>query len=167
MSRPSWVEVLKDSLPDYASDLKANLDVVTVNGLTEIDSHICAMAAAIACDNGGLAYEIQMSPVLIGNPIREDISSIVSSTTMQNYIDNAEAYISISKMNNIYTNTYNHASKEHVYMIKFVTNVIQRNQVGMNQCMNRLITEANFDHEDIWDIIKIAAVISAVGKIAL
>ncbi len=51
----SWVETLKESLPEYAKDIKLNLDAV-INRST-VDSHFAthlALAAAFATGNGKL-----------------------------------------------------------------------------------------------------------------
>ena len=58
----NWVQQLKESIPDHAKDLKLNLDsVINRSGLDEVDAHACALAAAIAANNGELALDIQMN----------------------------------------------------------------------------------------------------------
>ena len=45
----SWVDDIKDSIPDHAKDIRLNLDaVINRSGLSEVDAHACALAAAIA-----------------------------------------------------------------------------------------------------------------------
>ncbi len=58
----SWVEQVKESIPDHSKDIKLNLDsVMNRSGLDEIDAHACAFAAALAAGNGDLAFEISMN----------------------------------------------------------------------------------------------------------
>ena len=58
----SWVDQVKESIPDHAKDIKLNLDaVINRSGLDEVDAHACAMAAAISAGNGELAYENGMN----------------------------------------------------------------------------------------------------------
>ena len=56
----SWVDSIKEALPDYAKDTKLNLDAV-INRST-LDSTLaegCALAAAMATGNGKLVSFIQ------------------------------------------------------------------------------------------------------------
>lgn len=63
----TWVNAVKDSIPDHAKDLKLNLDaVINRSGLDEIDAHACALAAAIAASNMELAKQIETNGVLNG-----------------------------------------------------------------------------------------------------
>ena len=54
-----WVEIIKDSVPDHSKDIRLNLDaVINRSLLSEVDTHACAVAAAIAAGNGELAHAI-------------------------------------------------------------------------------------------------------------
>jgi alkyl hydroperoxide reductase subunit D len=56
----SWVEQLKDGLPDYAKDTKLNLDAVISRSALDSDEAVgCALAAALATGNGKLTTFIQ------------------------------------------------------------------------------------------------------------
>ena len=58
----SWVDQVKESIPDHAKDIKLNLDaVMNRSGPDEVDAHACAFAAAIAANNGDLAFEISIA----------------------------------------------------------------------------------------------------------
>jgi lipoyl-dependent peroxiredoxin subunit D len=51
----SWVEQIKQALPDYAKDTKLNLDaVINRSTLDATEAHGCALAAAMATGNGKL-----------------------------------------------------------------------------------------------------------------
>jgi alkyl hydroperoxide reductase subunit D len=56
----SWVDTMKDSLPDYAKDTKLNLDAVLLrSSLDPVVAHGCAVAAAMATGNGKLLSFIE------------------------------------------------------------------------------------------------------------
>lgn len=158
--RRSWVDILKESLPDYATDLKQNLDVITSNSLTEIDAHTCAVAAAMASGNGELVIEINHSTVLMGNPIREEVSLIVSSATMNSCL---ALHQPVKGYGLAKTNKFQYVSKAQEYMYHLVTYVVRGSAEGVAH-MKLLLQTENASEEQICDIIKIAAVITAVGR---
>ena len=56
----SWVETIKEALPDYAKDTRLNLDsVVNRSTLDLVEANGCALAAAMATGNGKLVTFIQ------------------------------------------------------------------------------------------------------------
>ena len=56
----SWVEQIKEALPDYAKDTRLNLDsVVNRSTLDPVEANGCALAAAMATGNGKLVTFIQ------------------------------------------------------------------------------------------------------------
>lgn len=56
----SWVDQLKESLPDYAKDVRLNLDsVIKRSSINEELASACALAAAFATGNGKLVSFIQ------------------------------------------------------------------------------------------------------------
>ena len=58
----SWVDTIKESLPDYAKDTKLNLDaVMNRSTLDAVEAQACALAAAMATGNGKLVSFIQSS----------------------------------------------------------------------------------------------------------
>jgi alkyl hydroperoxide reductase subunit D len=58
----SWVETIKEGLPDYAKDTKLNLDaVINRSSLDVTEANACALAAAMATGNGKLVTFIQSS----------------------------------------------------------------------------------------------------------
>jgi len=55
----SWVETIKDGLPDYAKDTKLNLEAVILrSSLDPVVAQGCALAAAFAAGNSKLATAI-------------------------------------------------------------------------------------------------------------
>ena len=68
----TWVDAVKMSLPEHVKDLENNLDIaMTRHGLSDTEAHGVALAAAIASNNGGLAFEISMNSPLFGSDDRE------------------------------------------------------------------------------------------------
>ena len=58
----SWVDTIKEGLPDYAKDTKLNLDgVINRSSLDVVEANACALAAAMATGNGKLVTFIQSS----------------------------------------------------------------------------------------------------------
>ena len=56
----SWVDQIKEALPEYAKDTRLNLDsVVNRSTLDPIEANGCALAAAMATGNGKLVAFIQ------------------------------------------------------------------------------------------------------------
>jgi alkyl hydroperoxide reductase subunit D len=56
----SWVDQLKESLPEYAKDVRLNLDsVIKRSSINEELASACALAAAFATGNGKLVSFIQ------------------------------------------------------------------------------------------------------------
>lgn len=81
----SWVDQVKESIPDHSKDIRLNLDsVINRSGLDEIDAHACAFAAAIAAGNGDLAFEISMNGPLMGTDEREAAKTAASLMGMNN-----------------------------------------------------------------------------------
>ena len=60
----SWVDQVKEALPDYAKDTKLNLDaVIKRSSISEDLASACALAAAFATGNGKLVSFIQSNIV--------------------------------------------------------------------------------------------------------
>lgn len=58
----SWIDAIKEGLPDYAKDTKLNLDsVINRSTLDSSVANACALAAAMATGNGKLVSFIQSS----------------------------------------------------------------------------------------------------------
>lgn len=58
----SWVDTIKEGLPEYAKDTKLNLDsVINRSSLDITEANACALAAAMATGNGKLVTFIQSS----------------------------------------------------------------------------------------------------------
>ena len=59
-NKMSWVDQIKEALPDYAKDTRLNLDsVINRSTLDPVEANGCALAAAMATGNGKLVSFIQ------------------------------------------------------------------------------------------------------------
>lgn len=53
----SWVDLIKEALPEYAKDTKLNLDAVMKRStLDPVEAEACALAAAVSTGNGKLLH---------------------------------------------------------------------------------------------------------------
>jgi len=159
----SWVDDVTRSIPAYAVDIKANLELAMEHSsLREIDAHACALAAACTTSNGGLAFEISMNGPLFGKDERDIAKTAAVSVAM------LDAYYSFSNsvvdpstpaINITYTETDK---------IKFVMYSLAAAVTLKSKYIDLYYDQLLFDglsEKQIQDIAKIAAVIVAVNKI--
>ena len=89
----SWVDQIKEALPEYAKDTKLNIDaVVNRSSLDSALANGCALAAAMATGNGKLVAFIQSS---MEDAKERDAALIASAIMAQNnvwypYVEMAE-----------------------------------------------------------------------------
>jgi lipoyl-dependent peroxiredoxin subunit D len=89
----SWVDQIKEALPDYAKDTRLNLDsVVNRSTLDPVEANGCALAAAMATGNGKLVTFIQSG---IDNATERDAALTAASLMAMNnvwypYVEMAE-----------------------------------------------------------------------------
>jgi alkyl hydroperoxide reductase subunit D len=80
----SWVDSIKEGLPDYAKDTKLNLDgVINRSTLDSVEANGCALAAAMATGNGKLVAFIQSN---FEDVIERDAALTAASIMAQNNI---------------------------------------------------------------------------------
>lgn len=89
----TWVDQIKEALPEYAKDTKLNIDaVINRSSLDSIVANGCALAAAMATGNGKLVSFIQSS---LADSKERDAALIASAIMAQNnvwypYVEMAE-----------------------------------------------------------------------------
>jgi alkyl hydroperoxide reductase subunit D len=89
----SWVDTIKEALPDYAKDTRLNIDgVINRSTLNVTEANGCALAAAMATGNGKLVTFIQSS---MEDAVERDAAMTAASIMAQNnmwypYIEMAE-----------------------------------------------------------------------------
>lgn len=168
----SWVDTIKNSIPDHAKDIKLNLDaVINRSGLDEVDAHACALAAAIAAGNGELAYEIQMNGPLIGTHEREAAMTAAALMGMNNiYYPFAEMVgddlkgVPPGLRMNAYA-THGGVSKTKFEMYALAASVVGKCHFCVKNHYEVLKKEG-MTVPQLQMVGKIAAVINAIGKIA-
>lgn len=168
----SWVDSIKESIPEHAKDIKLNLDaVINRSGLDEIDAHACALAAAIASGNGPLAYEIQMNGPLMGTPERQAAKTAAALMGMNNvYYPFAEMVgddlkgVPPGLRMNAYA-THGGVSKTKFEMYALAASVVGKCHFCVKNHYEVLKKEG-MTVQQLQMVGKIASVIAAVGKIA-
>ena len=80
----SWIETIKEALPDYAKDTRLNLDgVINRSSLDVVEANGCALAAAMATGNGKLVTFIQSS---MEDATERDAAMTASAIMAQNNV---------------------------------------------------------------------------------
>lgn len=170
----NWVEQVKGSIPDHAKDIKLNLDaVINRSGLDEIDAHACALAAAIMAGNGELAYEIGMNGPLIGTPEREAAKTAAALMGMNNVYYPFVEMTGDSNLKGLPAGLRMQAYATHggVSKLKFEMYALCASIVGKcHFCVKShydILKNEDMTVQQLQAVGKIAAVINAVGKIAI
>jgi alkyl hydroperoxide reductase subunit D len=170
----SWVDQIKESIPDHSKDIKLNLDsVINRSPLDEVDTHACALAAAIMSGNGELAYEIQMNSPLRGTPEREAAKTAASMMGMNNiwypFVEMADDPQLKGLPAGLRMQAY--ANNGGVTKKKFEMYALAASAIGKcHFCVKShydLLKKEGMTVQELQHVGKIAAVINAVGKVAL
>lgn len=170
----NWVENVKESIPDHAKDIKLNLDsVINRSGLDTIDAHACALAAAIMAGNGELAFEIQMNGPLMGAPEREAAKTAAALMGMNNVYypfvemtgdENLKGLPAGLRMQAYATN--GGVSKKKFEMYALCASIVGKCHFCVKSHYE-LLKKEGMNVQELQAVGKIAAVISAIGKVAL
>lgn len=89
----TWVDTLKEGIPDYAKDTKLNLDAVVKRSTLDSDvAQGCALAAAVASGNGKLAAFIQanFANEVENNAAMTAASLMAMTNTWYPYVEDVE-----------------------------------------------------------------------------
>lgn len=169
----SWVDTIKNGIPDHAKDIKLNLDaVINRSGLDEIDAHACALAASIASGNGELTYEIQMNSPLVGQTEREAAMTAAALMGMNNVYYPFVEMTEDEQLKNLPAGLRMQAYATHggVSKLKFEMYALCASIVGKcHFCVKShydLLKKEGMTVQQLQAVGKIAAVINAVGKVA-
>ncbi len=170
----SWVDQVKESIPDHSKDIKLNLDsVMNRSGLDEVDAHACAFAAAVAAGNGDLAFEISMNGPLMGTDEREAAKTAASLMGMNNvyypFVEMTEdpdlKGLPPGLRMNAYA-THGGVSKKKFEMYALAASIVGKCHFCVKNHYDVLKKEG-MTVTELQAVGKIAAVINAVGKIAM
>ena len=168
-----WLERISDSIPEHAADVKDNLVTVMNNDrLSEVDTNACAFAAAISSGNGELAFEISMASCLAGSPEREAVKTACALMGMTNIYypfvemsgDDELSKLTSGLKTASYT-TYGGVTKKQFEMYTLTASIAGQCRYCVNHHYQSL-KKAGMSVEDLQLIGQIAAVISAIGKVA-
>ena len=170
----SWVEQIKESIPEHAKDIKLNLDtVINRSGLDDVDAHACAFAAAIAAGNGDLAFEISMNGPLAGTTEREAAKTAAALMGMNNvwypFVEMADDEsmegLPAGLRMNAYA-THGGVSKKKFEMYALCASIVGKCHFCVKSHYETLKKEG-MTTQELMAVGRIAAVITAVGKVAI
>lgn len=171
----SWVDEVKESIPEHAKDIKLNLDaVINRSGLDEVDTHAIAFVAAIASGNGGLAQEIEMNGPLFEHQAERTAAKTAAALMGMNNIwypfiemcdDPALKGLPAGLRMNAYA-THGGVSKKKFEMYTLAASIIGKCHFCVKSHYDILKTEG-LTPQELQAIGRIAAVINAVGKVAI
>ena len=170
----SWVDQVKESIPDHSKDIKLNLDaVMNRSGLDEVDAHACAFAAAVAAGNGDLAFEISMNGPLAGTDEREAAKTAAALMGMNNvyypFVEMTEdpdlKGLPPGLRMNAYA-THGGVSKKKFEMYALAASIVGKCQFCIKNHYD-LLKKEGMTVTELQMVGKIAAVINAVGKVAI
>lgn len=169
----SWVDRVKESIPDHAKDIKLNLDaVINRSGLDEVDAHACALAAAISAGNGPLVHEIQHDSPLVGQPEREAAMTAAALMGMNNVYYPFVEMAGDQDLKGLPAGLRMQAYATHggVSKLKFEMYALCASIVGKcHFCVKShydLLKKEGMTVTQLQAVGKIAAVVNAVGKVA-
>lgn len=170
----SWVDQVKESIPEHAKDIKLNLDaVINRSGLDEVDAHACAFAAAVAASNGELAFEISMNGPLKGTDEREAAKTAAALMGMNNVwypfvemaADESMKGLPAGLRMNAYA-THGGVSKKKFEMYALAASIVGKCEFCVKSHYD-LLKKEGMTTQELMAVGRIASVIAAVGKIAL
>ena len=169
-----WVTNIKESIPDHSKDIKLNIDaVINRSGLDLIDAHACALAAAIAAGNGELAFEIQMNGPLMGAEEREAAKTAASLMGQNNVWypfvemagDEGMKGLPAGLRMNAYA-THGGVSKKKFEMYSLAASIVGKCHFCVKAHYDTLKKEG-MTTQELMSVGRIAAVVTAIGKVAL
>ena len=170
----SWVEIIKDSIPDHSKDIKLNLDaVINRSPLSVEDTHACALVAALAAGNGELAYAIMTSGELDNFTAEMEAAKTAASLMAMNNI--WYPYVEMtgdSELKNLPAGLRMNAYVTHagVSKKKFELYALVASAIGKcHFCVKNhydVLRKEGMTVQELHHAGKIAAVINAIGKIA-
>ena len=166
----SWVEQIKEGLPDYAKDTKLNLDSVINRSTLDItEANGVALAAAMATGNGKLVAFIQAN---IADATERDAALTASSLMGMNnvwypYVEmaddaNLKGLPAQLRMNAI--STHGGTTKERFEAYSLASSIVGKCHFCVKSHYDNL-KKMGYTVEQLRDIGRIAAVITSVAKV--
>jgi len=170
----SWVDIIKDSIPDHSKDIKLNLDaVINRSPLSKEDTQAVALASALAAANGELAYAIQTSGELDEFPKEMEAAKTAASLMAMNnawypYVemtgDPELKGLPAGLRMNAYS-SHGGVTKKQFEMYALAASVIGKCHFCVKNHYD-ILKKEGMTTQELQHVGKIAAVINAIGKIA-
>lgn len=166
----SWVDQIKEGLPDYAKDTKLNLDaVIKRSTLPEEEAEAVALAAAMATGNGKLVAFIQGN---MANATERDAALTAASLMGMNNVwypfvemaedENLKGLPPQLRMNAIAT--HGGTTKERFEAYSLAASIVGKCHFCVRSHYDGL-KKMGYSVEQLRDIGRIAAVITSVAKV--
>ena len=151
----SWVEEVKNTIPEYAEIVADRLVVAMSNSLLdEKIAHGCALAAAAATANGGLAFEISMNGPLFGSDEREIAKKAAVLVTLESALNTGSCDPGRT-----------HKIEGNYAMYAYAAAVAMQNISSADYYSHFILTVRHEAGKQIRAIAEIAASVAAIGKI--
>lgn len=171
----NWVDQVKDSIPDTAKDIRLNLDnVINRSPFDPVDTHAIAYVAALASSNGGLAFEIEMNGPLFNDEVAREAAKTAAALMGQNNVwypfvemcDDPELKgLPAGLRMNAYANNGG-TTKKQFEMYTLAASIIGKCHFCVKAHYEALKKEG-LTVQQLHHIGKIAAVVNAIGKVAI
>ena len=171
----NWVESVKESIPDHSKDIKLNIDaVINRSGLDPVDTHAIAYVSALAAGNGGLAFEIEHNSPLFTAEAEREAAKCAASLMGQNNIwypfvemtgDPQLKGLPPGLRMNAYANNGG-VSKKKFEMYALAASIVGKCHFCVKNHYDVLKAEG-MTVQELQAVGKIAAVVNAIGKIAI
>jgi alkyl hydroperoxide reductase subunit D len=166
----SWIEKIKEGLPDYAKDTKLNLDaVISRSSLDITEANGCALAAAMATGNGKLVTFIQSN---MEDALERDAALTAAAIMAQNNIwypfvemsedTNLKGLPAQLRMNAI--STHGGTTKARFEAYSLAASIVGKCHFCVKAHYDTLKKEG-YTVEQLRDIGRIAAVITSVARV--
>jgi alkyl hydroperoxide reductase subunit D len=150
-----------------------NIDaVINRSGLDLVDAHACALAAAIASGNGELAFEIQMNGPLM-SAVEREAAKTAASLMGQNNVwypfvemagDDGMKGLPAGLRMNAYA-THGGVSKKKFEMYSLAASIVGKCHFCVKAHYDTLKKEG-MTTQELMSVGRIAAVVTAIGKVA-
>lgn len=177
-----WLTTLKGSIPKHSTNIADCLEYAINtydHSLSEIDVHGCALAAAIASGNGGLADEIAMNSPLFSKPEREAAKSAAATASVNDVLYTfdhvSREFYNCRRQFKDYrgmldvlcaTMTDFRNVKISYDMYYLAALMVYKNEIAMREQIEDLL-DSNITAKQIMGIMQIAASIAAINRIIL
>lgn len=169
----SWVDTIKEALPDYAKDTRLNLDgVINRSSLNVVEANGCALAAAMATGNGKLVTFIQSGIEFAEHEVERDAAMTASAIMAMNntwypYVEMAEdpnlkGLPAQLRMNAIAS--HGGTTKERFESYSLAASIVGKCEFCIRAHYDGL-KKMGYTVEQLRDIGRIAAVINSVAKV--